>query len=150
MILSRHGMPKDLSQYQNPGLVPLFKKLHAEQLVRAQENFREPSRMHSLGELLESTLVLKGLFISQLAQQSGISVEDIEAYIEKRSPSQPLQETQLVRMAEISGLALEDIRRITAETAQSEEVKQVATQPMRPYGFDPNRFATGMIRDAEE
>lgn len=150
MILSRHGRPQDLSQYQNPNLVPLLKKFHAEQLARAEANFREPSRMHALGELLESTLVLKDLFISQLAEQSGISVEEIEAYVEKRLPAQPLRDDQLARLAEVSGLALAEIRRIATETRQRDQAERSTSKPARPYRFDPSTFGAGMIRDSED
>lgn len=150
MILARHGKPKDLSQYQNPNLVPLFKKLHAEQRARAEGNFHEPSRMHALGELFDSILVLKDLFISQLAEQSGISVEEIEAYVEERLPARPLRDDQLARLANISGIALAEIRRIATETAQRDEVEPIASKSARPYRFDPSSFGAGMIRDSED
>lgn len=124
-IMHRHGMPSDLSPYHDEERIAIMKRIHAEQLARAEANFREPSRMHAFGELLESTLVLKDLFISQLAEQSGISVEEIEAYVEKRLPAQPLRDDQLARLAEVSGIALAEIRRIAMETTMMKEVEAV-------------------------
>lgn len=154
-ILHRHGMPKDLASYRDEKRIEAMKQIHAEQRARAEADFCEPSRMRALGELLESVLVLKGLFISQLAQRTGISVEDIESYVEKRLPSQPLQEAQLARLAEISGLALEEVRRIALATPQHEEEQSAKTnrasaKPPRVYPTGPSRFGAGMIRDADD
>lgn len=156
-ILVRHGTPKDLSRYENPKLVPLLKQLHIEQLARAEANFRAPERMHTLGELFNSTLILTGLFISQLAEQIDLSVAEIDDYIEHRSLRPPLSEKQIVRLTEVTGIALVEIRRIAAETATREQpnedsvrTQSAASKPGRTYSTDYNRSGMGIIRDTDD
>jgi plasmid maintenance system antidote protein VapI len=156
-ILTRHGIPKDLSSHRNDNLVELMKQLHAEQLARAEANFHTPERMHTLGELLESTLILKGLFISQLAKQIELAVEEIENLIENRPLRHPLGAQQLVRLAEVAGLALTEIQRIAAETATRDRSRKdpvrtqnTSSKQSKTYPTNRDRPGMGMIRDSED
>jgi len=137
LILKSYGTPKDLKKYRNEKLVSLMKEAHTQQLAQAEANFRNPERMHSLGELLDGTLVIKNMFISQLAQELEMPVEEIEGYIENRPPAKPLTETQLVKLVEMTSLAIEEIRRIANETVKRaethEKTKAVPAKSRRPY-----------------
>jgi len=150
-ILKSFGIPKDLSQYRDEKRIEIMKEIHAQQLAQAEANFRNPSQMHSLGELFESTLTIKNIFISQLAQEMEIAVEEIEGYIENRPPAKPLTETQLVKLVEMTSLAIEEIRRIANETVKRaethEKIKSVPTKSRRPYPTATGYSAASMIRE---
>ncbi len=158
-ILHRHGMPKDLSQYRDEGRIEIMEKIHKQQLAQAEANFRNPAQMHSLGELLDSTLIIKNMFISQLAQELELTAEEIEDYIENRRPTRPWREDQMQKLAELTGIAIEEIRRIAAETARNAEMQTRASdeaksepapkKPRRPYPMPSDHFTVWMIRDEE-
>jgi ElaB/YqjD/DUF883 family membrane-anchored ribosome-binding protein len=123
------------------------------------KNFRNPAQMHSLGELLDSTLIIKNMFISQLAQELEMTAEEIEDYIEIRLPTRSLREDQMQKLAELTGIALEEIRRIAGETAKTAEMKTRAAveatqepapdKPRRPYPTPSGYYTVWIIRDEE-
>jgi hypothetical protein len=155
-ILHRHGMPKDLSKYRDEKRIEIMKEIHTQQLAQAEAHFRNPEQIHSLGELFESTLIIKNIFISKLAQELEMTAEEIEDHIENRLPRRPLRENQMQKLAELTGFALEEIRRIAGETAKAAEVKTRAAveatppmKPRRPYPMPSGYSSVGMIRDEE-
>jgi len=156
-ILTSFGTPKDLSKYRNEKLIPLMKKIHDQQFAQAEANFRNPAQMHSLGELLDGTLIIKNMFISQLAQELGMTAEEIENYIENRPPSRSWREDQMQKLAALSGIAIEEIRRIAGETGKTAEAKTRAAvksasqpalrKPSRPYPLPSGYSGVGMMRE---
>lgn len=133
-----------------------MKEIHNQQLAQAEANFRKPAQMHSLGELLDGTLIIKNRFISQLAQELEMTVEEIEGYIENRLPKRSLREDQIKKLAELTGIAIDEIRRIAGETAKAAEMKTSAfvettppTKPQRPYPMPSDHSTVWMIRDEE-
>jgi len=150
LILQSYGTPKDLKKYRNEKLVSLMAEVHAQQLAQAEANFRNPAQMHKLGELLDSTLIITNMFISQLAQALDMTAEEIEDYIENRLPAKMMSEAQLVKLAELTGIAIEEIRRIANETLKRAETytttKSASAKP-RPYPTAVDYSAVGMIRD---
>jgi hypothetical protein len=155
-ILHRHGMPKDLSKYRDERRIEIMKEIHAQQLAQAEANFHNPSQMHSLGELLDSTLIIKNMFISQLAQELEMTAEEIEDYVENRPPAKSLREDQMQKLAKLTGIEINEIRRIASETAKTAETKPPAAveatpprKPPRPYPMPSGYSSVGMIRDEE-
>jgi hypothetical protein len=158
-ILISFGTPKDLKKYRNEKLISLMAEAHAQQLAQAEANFRNPAQMHSLGELLDNTLIIKNMFISQLAEALDMTSEEIEDYIENRLPTRSLREDQMQKLAALTGIVLEDIRRIADETAKTAEVKTRAAvestqepapgKPRRPYLTPSDHSTVWMIRDKE-
>jgi len=156
-ILISFGTPKDLSKYRNEKLIPLMKEIHARQLAQAEANFRNPSQMHSLGELLDSTLIIKNMFISQLAQPLDMTPEEIEDHIENRRPTRSLREDQMQKLATLTDIAIEEIRRIAGETAKTAETKTLAAvestpepapgKPPRPYPNPSGYSGVGIMRE---
>lgn len=153
-ILHRHGRPEDLSQYRDERRIEIMKEIHDQQLAQAEAHFRNPSQICSLGELFDSTLTIKNMFISQLAQELKTSAQEIEDYIENRPSTRSLSEDQMKKLAELTGIAIEEIRRIAGETAKTAEMKTPAaaetTPPKkarRPYPMPTGHSSVGMIRD---
>jgi len=156
-ILTSFGTPKDLSKYRNEKLIPLMKEIHAQQLAQAEANFRIPSQMHSLGELLDSTLTIKNIFISKLAQELGMTAEEIEDHIENRQPTRSWREDQMQKLATLTGIAIEEIRRIAGETAKAAETKTrtaaestqapALRKSPRPYPNPSGYSSVGMMRE---
>lgn len=156
-ILHRHGMPKNLSQYRDERRIEIMKEIHNQQLAQVEANFRNPSQIHSLGKLFDSTLTIKNMFISQLAQELEMTAEEIEDYIENRRPTRPWREDQMQKLAELTGITLEEIRRIAGETAKAAETKtptsvEATPEPApkksrRPYPMPSDHSTVWMIRD---
>jgi len=156
-ILTSFGTPKDLSQYRDERRIEIMKEIHDQQLAEAEANFRNPSQMHSLGELFDSTLTIKGMFISQMAQELEMPVEEIEDHIENRQPARPLRENQVQKLAELTGIAIDEIRRIARETTTAAEMKTPAfvestpkptlRKPPRPYPEPSGYSIAGMLRE---
>jgi hypothetical protein len=156
LLLKSCVKPKDLAKYRNEMLVALMQEAHLRKQARAEACFRYPSQVHSLGELLNSVLVIKRIFISQLAQELEMTAEEIADYIENRPPTRPLREDQMKKLAELTGIALEEIRRIAGETVKSAEVKTPASveatspkKPRRLYPMSSDHSAVWMIREEE-
>lgn len=157
LILKSCVKPKDLAKYRDDSLAALMEATHAQKHTQAEANFRNPSQMHSLGELLDSTLTIKNIFISQLAQALEIPVEEIEGCIENRQPTRSLREDQMQRLAALTGIAIEEIRRIAGETAKTVETKTRAAvestpetaprKPQRPYPNPSGYSSVGMVRE---
>jgi len=151
-ILASYGKPKDLKKYRNENLVDLMKEARLQKQARAEACFRYPSKVHSLGELLNSILVIKRIFISQLAQELGMKVEEIKDYIENRPLMQSLREEQIKKLAALTGIALEEIRRIAGKSAATKTRAAVASilktafkKPPRPYPNPSDYSNVGMI-----
>jgi hypothetical protein len=159
LLLKSYVKPEDLVKYRNEKLVDLMKKAHLQKQARAEACFRDPSKIHSLGELLNSILVIKRIFISQLAQELEMTAEEIEDYIENRLPTRSLHEDQVKKLAELTGIAIEEIRRIANETAMTAEMKSRAhveskqetapSKPRQPYSTPSGHSTVWMIRDKE-
>jgi len=159
LILKSCVKPKDLAKYRNDKLAALMEETYAQQHAQAEANFRNPAQIHSLGELLDSTLIIKTMFISQLAQDLEMAAEEIEDHIENRQPTQSLREDQMQKLAELTGIAIEEIRRIAGETTKTVETKtRVAVEsipepaprkPRRPYPNPSGYSGVGMMREEE-
>jgi len=157
LILKSCVKPKDLAKYRNEKLAALMEETYAQQHAQAEANFRNPSQMHSLGELLDSTLIIKNMFISQLAQLLEMTTEEIENYIENRQPPRSWREDQIKKLAALTGIAIEEIRRIAGETAKTAETKtraaaestQASTsrKSPRPYPNPSGYSSVGMMRE---
>lgn len=154
LILKSCVKPKDLAKYRNDKLAAFMEEAYAQQHAQAEDNFRNPAQMHSLGELLDSTLIIKNMFISQLAQELDMTAEEIEDYIENRLPPRPLREDQRQKLVELTGIELDEIRRIAGETAKAAEKKTPASieatpprKPPRPYPIPSGYSSIGMIRE---
>jgi hypothetical protein len=157
-ILISFGTPKDLKEYRNEKLVSLMKEIHDQQLAQAEAHFRDPSQIRSLGELFESTLTIKNLFISQLAEAVDIPVEEIEDYVENRLPARRLSEVQMKKLAKLTGIAIDEIRRINADTIKRAEqeaptaneaaAKTQSSESRRPYPTTEHS-AVWMIREEQ-
>jgi hypothetical protein len=120
-ILISFGIPKNLKKYRNEKLVSLMKEIHDQQLAQAEAHFRDPSQIRSLGELFESALTIKNIFISQLAEAVDMTVEEIEDYVENRLPARLLSEVQMKKLAELTSIAIDEIRRINGDTIKRAE-----------------------------
>ncbi|MCI0696898.1 hypothetical protein L0337_33445 [candidate division KSB1 bacterium] len=156
LILQSYGTPKDLKKYRNEKLVSLMKETHAQQLAQAEAYFRNPAQMHSLGELFDSTLIFKNMFISQLAQELEMTAEEIEEHIENRPPTESLREDQMQKLAKLTGIEINEIRRIASETTKTAETKPPAAaeatpprKPQQPYPMPSGYSSVGMIREEE-
>jgi plasmid maintenance system antidote protein VapI len=159
LILKSCVKPKDLAKYRNDKLATIMEEAYAQQRAQAEANFRNPAQMHSLGELLDSTLIVKRIFISQLAQALDLTSEEIEDYIENRLPTRSWREDQIQKLAELTGIEIDEIRRIVSETAKADELKTRTTveatpahspsKPRRPYPTTSGYSSVGMIRDGE-
>jgi hypothetical protein len=156
LILKSCVKPKDLAKYRDEKLADLMEEAYTQQHDKAEANFRNPAQMHSLGELLDSTLIIKNMLISQLAQELEMTVEEVEDYIENRSLTQTLRDDQMQRLAALTGIALEEVRRIADETIKTGEVKTPASveatpprKPPRPYPMPSGYSSIGMIREEE-
>jgi len=157
LILKSCVKPKDLAKYRDDSLAALMEEAYAQQHAQAEANFRNPSQIHSWGELLDSTLIIKNMFISQLAQALEIPVEEIENYIENRQPTRSLREDQMQKLAALTGIAIEEIRRIAGESAKTVETKTRAAvestskpapgKPSRPYPNSSGYSSVGMMRE---
>jgi very-short-patch-repair endonuclease len=111
------------------------------------------------GELLNSILVIKRVFISQLAQELKMTAQEIEDYIENRQPARSLREDQMKKLAELTGIEIDEIRRIASETTGTVEMKTrvsvestqepMPRKPRRPYPMPSGYSPVGMIRDKE-
>ncbi|MGH7453043.1 MAG: hypothetical protein ACRENG_16965 [bacterium] len=155
-ILQSFGVPKDLSKYRDERRIEIMKEIHDQQLAQAEAHFRDPSQIRSLGELFENTLTIKNIFISQLAQAVDLTVEEIEDYVENRLPVRRLSEAQIKKLAELTGIAIDEIRRINADTlkraeqeAQTANESTAKSQPpksRRPYPTT-DHSAVWMIRE---
>lgn len=141
-ILTRHGEPPDWAKQMDEKLIVKIKTAQTQRLAKAEANFRHPSQMHSLGALFESTLTIKNMFISQLAQELDMPVQEIEDYIENRLPAKPLSEAQLMKLAEMTSLAVAEIGRIANETA-----KPASAKSRRPYPTAADYSATWMVHE---
>jgi len=158
-ILTSYGKPKNLKKYRNEKLVDLMKEAHLQKQARAEACFRDSSKVHSLGELLNSILVIKRIFISQLAQDLEMTADEIENYIENRQPTRSWREDQMQKLAALTGIAIEEIRRIAGETAKTAETKTRAAvestpepaprKPRRPYPNPSGYSSVGMMREEE-
>ncbi len=152
-ILTRYGEPSEWAKQQDENLIEKIKEAHAQKCAQAEAHFRDPSQIRSLGELFESTLTIKGIFISQLAQALGMAVEEIEAYVEYRLPARPLNEAQMAKLAEVTGIAIDEIHRIAAETAKhaptdsESAAKSASPKVRRPYPTATDQSAVWMIRE---
>lgn len=150
LLLKSCVKPKDLAQYRNDELVDLMTEAHLQKQARAEACFRDPSKVHSLGELLNSILVINRIFISKLAQELGMTAEEIENHIENRQPTRSLREDQMQKLAALTGIAIEEIRRIAGETVKRAELpaaQTVAAKIRRPYPTAPDYAAAGMMRE---
>ncbi len=158
-ILARYGEPPDWAKKTDEKLIAKINEAKTQRLAKAEANFRNPSQIHSLGELFESTLTIKNIFISHLAQALDMTAEEIEDYIENRQPKRSLREDQMQKLAELTGITIEEIRRIAGETAKTAEMKTRAAvesaqepapgKPRRPYPMPSGYSSVGMIRDKE-
>jgi hypothetical protein len=158
LILRSYGTPKDLKKYRNEKLVSLMKEIHDQQQAQAEAHFRDPSQIRSLGELFESTLTIKNLFISQLAEAVDMPVEEIEDYVENRLPVRRLSEAQMKKLAEQTGITIDEIRRINADTIKRAELeaptandsaaKSQSPKSGRPYPTSEHS-AVWMIREEQ-
>jgi len=157
LILKSCVKPKDLAKYRDDSLAALMEEAYAQQLAQAEANFRNPSQMHSLGEFFDSTLIIKNIFISQLAQDLEMTAEEIEDHIENRRATRSLREDQMQKLAALTGIAIEEIRRIAGETAETAEMKTRAAvesttgpaprKPRRPYPNSSGYSSVGMMRE---
>jgi hypothetical protein len=157
LILQSYGTPKDFSKYRNEKLIPLMKEIHAQQLAQAEAHFRDPSQIRSLGELFESTLTIKNIFVSQLAEELSMTVEEIENYVENRLSTPPLNEAQMKKLAAFTGIAMSEIQRIANETLKPAETKMRAgneaktevapPKSRRPYPTAANYSSALAIRE---
>jgi len=154
LILKSCVKSKDLAKYRNDKLAALMEKTYAQQHAQAEANFRNPAQMHSMGELLDSTLIIKKTFISQLAQDLEMTAEEIENHIENRLPTRSLREDQMQKLAALTGIAIEEIRRITGETAETKTraavestPKPAPRKPPRPYPNPSGYSSVGMMRE---
>jgi hypothetical protein len=150
-ILTRYGEPPDWAKQPDDRLIARLKEMHARKLTQAEAHFRDPSQIRSLGALFESTLTIKNIFISQLAQAVDMTVEEIEDYVENRLPARRLSEAQMKKLAELTGIAIAEIRRIANETAKRAETpaaaKSASAKYKRPYPMATDYSAVGMIRE---
>jgi hypothetical protein len=153
-ILARYGEPPDWAKQMDEKLIAKIDEAKTRRLAKAEANFRNPAQMHSLGELLESTLIIKNMFISQLAQALDLTSEEIEDYVEHRLPKRSWREDQMLKLADLTGIALDEIRRIASETAKTAEKKTPAVieatpprKPRRPYPMSSDHSTAWMIRD---
>lgn len=129
LILKSYGTPKDLKKYRDKKLVSLLKEAHVQKHAQAEAHFRDPSLIRSLGELFESTLTIKNIFISQLAEAVDMPVEEIEDYVENRLPVRRLSEAQMKKLAELTSIAIDEIQRINADTIKrAEQEAQTANE----------------------
>jgi len=151
-ILTRYGEPPDWAKQTDEKLMTRISEVKTQRLAKAEVNFRNPSQMRSLGELLESTLILKNMFISQLTQAVDMTIEEVENYIENRSPSRSLSEEQMKKLAALTGIAIEAVRRIAGESAATktraavESTQEPALKnPRRLYSNPSNYSNVGMI-----
>jgi hypothetical protein len=64
LLLKSCVKPKDLAKYRNEKLVDLMQEAHLRKQARAEACFRDPSQVHSFGELLNSILVIKRIFVT--------------------------------------------------------------------------------------
>jgi DNA-binding transcriptional MerR regulator len=159
-ILTRHGEPPEWAKQGDEKLIERLKIAKEQKHQKATAILCNPSRIHSLGELMHAHLVLSGLFINQLAEQLGMAADGIEAYIENHPPAEPLGEAQLTKLAETTGIELAEVRRIADETtkqakANSEKPERSDRQSkpgksMRPYPFHPGRSGFVGIRDKKD
>jgi len=157
LLLKSCVKPKDLAKYRNDKLVDLMTEAHRQKLTRAEACFRDSSKVHSLGELLNSILVIKRIFISQLAQELEMTAEEIETHIENRLPRRSWREDQMQKLAALTGVAIEEIRRIAGETGKTAETKTRAAfesaskpapkKPSRPYPMPSGYSGVGMMRE---
>ncbi|MDZ7304766.1 MAG: hypothetical protein ONB44_21770 [candidate division KSB1 bacterium] len=154
-ILTRYGEPPNWAKKTDEKLLAKINEAKTRRLAKAKANFCNPAQMHSLSELLDSTLIIKKMFISQLAHELDMTAEEIEDCIENRPPAQILREDQMQKLTELTGIALEEIRRIAAETAEAAEMKTHAASettqkpPRRPYPLPSAHSTVGIIRDGE-
>ena len=157
LLLKSCVNPKDLAKYRNEKLIDLMQEAHHRKQARAEACFRDPSQVHSLGEVLNSILVIKRMFISQLAQELEMTAEEIEDYIENRLPTRSCREDQMQKLAGLTGIALEEIQRIASETAEAAKTKTSdsveTTPPRKPRRSYPTPSdysnVVGMIHDEE-
>lgn len=155
-ILARYGEPPDWAKQMDEKLIAKIDEAKTRRLAQAEANFRDPQQMHSLGELLDSMLIIKNIFISQLARELEMTAEEIEDYIENRLPTRAWREDQMKKLAELTGITIDEIRRIAGETAKADKVKTPASveassprKPRRPYPMPSGYSSVGMIRDEE-
>jgi hypothetical protein len=94
------------------------------------------------------------MFISQLAQELEITAQEIEDYIENRLPTRFWRDDQMQKLAVLTGIAIDEIRRIAGETAKVAEKKTSAavdtTPPRkarRPYPMPSDHSNIWMISD---
>lgn len=157
-ILKSFGTPKDLTPYRDERRIEIMKEIHDQQLAQAEAHFRDPSQIHSLGELFESTLTIKNIFISQLAEAVDMPVEEIEDYVENRLPARRLSEVQIKKLVELTGITIDEIRRINADTLKRAEqeaptaneaaAKTQSSKSRRPYPTTEHS-AVWMIREGQ-
>jgi len=158
-ILTRYDEPPDWAKQTDEKLIARINEAATQRLAKAETNFRNPAQMHSLDELLDSTLTIKNMFISQLAQDLEMAAEEIENHIENRQPPRSLREDQMQKLAALTGIAIEEIRRIADETAETAETKTRAAvgstpkpaprKPPRPYPNPSGYSSVGMRREEE-
>jgi len=158
-ILTRYGEPPDWAKQPDEKLIARINEAQTQRLAKAETNFRNPAQMQSLGELLDSTLTIKNMFISQLAQELEMTAEEIEDHIENRRPTRSLREEQMQKLAALTGIAIEEIRRIAGETAKTAETKTRAAvestpeptsrKSPRPYPNPSGYSSVGMMREEE-
>jgi hypothetical protein len=158
-ILTRYGEPPEWAKQTDEKLIAKINEAKTRRLAKAEANFRNPTQIHSLGELFESTLIIKNMFISQLAQALDLTREEIEGYIENRLPTRSWREDQIKKLAELTGIEIDEIRRMANETAKAAELKTRATveatpapspsKPRPPYPTTSGYSSVGMIRDGE-
>jgi len=153
-ILARYGEPPDWAKQTDEKLMTRLSEVKTQRLAKAEVNFRNPSQMRSLGELLESTLIFKNMFISQLTQAVDMTSEEIENYIENRPQTRSLSEDQLKKLAALTGIAIEEIRRMVGETtetktrAAAESTPESARRKLpRPYPNPSGYSSVGMMRE---
>jgi len=156
-ILTRYGEPPDWTKQTDEKLIARINEAQTQRLAKAKTNFRNPAQMHSMGELIDSTLIIKNMFISQLAQELEMTAAEIEDHIENRQPTRSLREDQMQKLAALTGIAIEEIRRIAGEIAKTAETKTrtaaestqapAPRKPSRPYPNPSGYSSVGMMRE---